>query len=178
MKSPLAPPRRADRTRLPAALAALLALAAPLQFALPDMTELPPPGPISRFRLPPPEVTNAIVEPVILGRPLFSARRRVGGGPVAPGLAAAPVGPLGGAIAVGATRVGSRVRAFVQAPDGTVIELPPGGRYRGFRLIGVSASELVFGRGRERVRLPLGASRPPIAGVPTGDEAEQEEPTE
>lgn len=149
MKLPALPPRpsRADQTLLPALLAAVLVLMVALQFALPVEDELP--AAMRRVvpaRLAQTGVNRVVPDPVILRSALFSPSRAAGGG----GANVAASGPLDGAIVVGMVRGRGFARAVVQEPGGGAVSVPVGGRYRGWRLVALGASNAVFSRDGKR----------------------------
>ncbi|MFZ4689192.1 MAG: hypothetical protein ACOYLS_08130 [Polymorphobacter sp.] len=173
MKFPVPIPRRAERTLLPAALAALLALLFVVQLAFPVQLVLPEAGVTRPFRLLPTRVGVVAADPEITARPLFNPARREGTEPGTGDKTA----PLEGARAVGVITARGAVRLFLQAPDGQVSALGIGGGYRGWRLVRVGAGQAAFRRGGETAVLPITASAPPVAPNQP-DPAQAEEETE
>lgn len=164
-------PRRADRTRAPAAMAAVLVAMVGVQLALPTAAELPDPGVIPPLRLQAVQPQAMVAEPVILARALFAPSRR--NDLVAAGPGGASTGPLGGVTAIGVMRSRAGVRVFLQSLDGTVRAMSPGGSFDGWRLTRVEPDAIVFVRESQSLRLPLAPSRPavPVAAVsPTEEE--------
>lgn len=173
MKFPVPIPRRADRTLLPATLAALLVLSFVLQLMSPVQLALPEVGIVSPFRLLPTKLGVVVADEEILARPLFNPTRREGAEPGA----VESGGPLEGARAVGVITARGVIRVFLQAPDGQVSTLGLGGSYRGWRFVRVSGGQLVFNRGGETQALSISASAPAIApGEPDPAQAEEETP--
>jgi hypothetical protein len=172
LKFPVPIPRRADRTLLPATLAALLVLSFVLQLLSPVRLALPEVGIVGPFRLLPTKSGVVVVDDEILARPLFNPTRREG---AEPGVAQSG-GPLEGARAVGVITARGVSRVFLQSPDGRVTTLGLGGRYRGWRLVRASGGQLVFNRGGETLALPITASAPPVAPAES-DPAQSEEET-
>ncbi len=167
------PPRRAERTWLPAALAALLGLVLVMQLALPSTVDLPDAGlvrPLRPLRLPQLAFGATVVDPAVSARPLFAPGRREN----ADAVVAARQAPLEGARAVGVIMVRSNARVFLQAPDGKVTPVGPGGSYRGWRLVRIRPDQLLFARGAETAAIALTASAPPVAAAAT--ETPEEEP--
>lgn len=167
------PPRRAERTLLPAALAALLALLLAMQLAVPSNLVLPDIGVGRPLRLAPLIVAPLLADAEITRRPLFAPGRRetaaVGNADKAT--------PLEGARAVGAIGVRGAVRVFLQAPDGRITRVGIGSSYRGWRLVRIAAGQLLFLRGADSVSLPITASAPPVMpGLATTEEPEEETP--
>lgn len=163
------PPRRADRTLLPAALTALLAMVLLVQLLLPQPIDLPEAGVARPLRLAPLVVPGVVADPAIALRPLFAPRRQE---TVEPGVANVAA-PLEGARAVGLISARGAVRLFIEAPDGRISRIGIGGVYRGWRLVRVTP-EPMFVRGTETAALPITASVPPVA--PAADEAPEEDP--
>lgn len=152
MKLPALPPRpnRDNGTILPALLAALLVLMIALQFALPAELDLPSEGKgVVPLKLSPTAVNRVIPDPLILRDALFSpGRSAVAGAKVAGGS-----GPLDGAVVVGMVRARGVARAIVQQADGSAVSVSVGGRYRGWRLLSITAGNAVFSRDGERLSL-------------------------
>ncbi len=167
----LPPPRRADRTRLPAALAALLVLLLAVQLLLPSTVVLPDAGLAPPLRLRPVAVAPRAVDPEIALRPLFAPGRRE---TYVPGVAEKSA-PLEGARAVGLITARGGARLFLQAPDGRTSAIAPGGVYRGWQLVRIGPAEVAFRRGAETVTLPITASVPPVSAIPAAAEAPEEE---
>ncbi len=176
LKSPLTLPlpRRADRTRLPAALAGGLVLLVGIQLALPADVELPDAGVVPRLRLRPVEVPAVVSDPVILGRALFAPGRR--NDPLAAGPDSTAALPLGGALAVGVVRSRAGVRVFLQAPDGKVVAVSPGGGYQGWQLVRIAPDAVTFARGPTTHRLLLSASQTPLPRATEPAEPEEDQP--
>jgi len=173
LKFPVPIPRRADRTLLPATLAALLVLSFVLQLMSPVQLALPEVGIVAPFRLLPTKLGVVVADDEILARPLFNPTRREGADPGVVDSAA----PLEGARAVGVITARGVVRVFLQAPDGQVTTLGPGSSYRGWRFMRVSGGQLVFNRGGETLTLPISASAPPITpGQSDPAQVEEESP--
>lgn len=141
-------PSRDNATLLPALLAGALVLMAALQFALPAEAELPAQtgGSVQRA-LADRQVTRAIPDPVILRNALFAPGRANGGANVA------AAGPLDGAVAVGMVRGRGFARAVLQQSDGSAVSVAVGGRYRGWRLIGLTKVNAIFTRDGVRVAM-------------------------
>jgi hypothetical protein len=156
LRFPPAPPSRADRTLLPAALVAVLAFAAVLQLLVTDAVELPPAGPIGvGAPLPPvrePDVRG--VPGVILSRPLFAPP--ASGGAASEGDEAAPADPLGGAAILGTIGIG-RARYAMVRQAGAVRRVTIGGSIAGWRVLALGDEGAVLGRGAERLRRGYGA---------------------
>lgn len=171
----LPPPRRADRTRAPAAMAAVLAGMVVLQLALPRAVELPDGGAIPSLRLRAQQPNPVVNDRIILDRALFAPSRRndIVVTQTATGTTASP---LGGAIAVGLVNARGAVRVFVQAPDGAVRALVRGDTYLGWQLTSIGASGVVFTRGSQTLKMPLAASQPPVAKPATETPEEEEQP--
>ncbi|WP_419827473.1 hypothetical protein [Sphingomonas sp.] len=155
---PFPRPRRDDGTLPPALAAAVLAAMLLLQLVVPRAVTLPEPGVVRPFALEPARLTALAPDAAILARPLFAAR--VAAGP------AVVEGPVGGARAIGVVVRGGARNGFVQAPDGTVVSLAPGASYRGWRLVGVRATVLLFRRGGETATLPVTAGASPTQPLP------------
>ena len=174
LKSPvhIPPPRRAERTLLPAALAALLALLLVVQLAVPSPVELPDAAVARPLRLLPLPLPALLASPIIGLRPLFAPGRRENSTPGTSAVADKAVA-LEGARAVGIIRVRGAARVFLQAPDGTVIPVNLGGRYKGWRLVRTDTRSVVVTRGAERATLTVSASAPPVA--PRAENSEEEE---
>lgn len=168
---PFPRPSRADRTLLPAALAALLAVSVVALLVLPTALELPEAGLVAPLRLPPLIVATAPADPSIAARTLFTPTRS-DSGVARPGATptVAPL-PLGGARIVGTSSVGGRARVFVEATNGKVRALGLGSVYLGWRLSRVGSDSVEFGRGGQRLRLTVGAA----AAAPAATEAASEE---
>lgn len=172
---PFPRPRRADHTRLPAALSALLAAGVVLLFALPATEALRDDIVVAPLRLPPLNIATTAADPSIAARTLFTPTRSdsvgsSGSGRGAAGVVAAPL-PLGGARIAGVSIVGGRTRVFVEAPGGKVRAVGRGSAYLGWRLAGVGGDSVEFRRGGERLRLVVGAT----AAAPAAPEADSEE---
>lgn len=173
MKFPLALPRpnRADRSRLPAALAALLALALAAQFALTAPVELPEAGGGRPFRLPAVSLPPVFADPAIVQRPLFAPNRRAS---AADGAAANDA--LSGALAVGSASVRGAVRLFMRTADGKLVVLGIGSRLDGWRLDAVTPAGAQFSRGAERQTIPISSTPQPRRAAPgEGEDEEAEE---
>ncbi len=170
MKFPvhIPPPRRAERTLLPAALAALAGLLLAVQLAVPSNVALPDIAVGRPLRLAPLVVAPMLADAEITRRPLFAPGRHETAG------IADKTAPLEGARAVGVISIRNAVRVFLQAPDGQVTPVGIGGGYRGWRLVRIAAGQLLFVRGADSIALPITASAPPI--MPR--QAETEEPEE
>ncbi len=151
------PPRRAERTLLPAGLAALLGLLLAVQFVLSSGVALPDAELGRPLRLRPLVVTLPVADPDISARPLFAPDRReasiegVGD----------KTAPFEGARAVGMITANGAVRIFLQSPDGSVAAIGPGGFYKGWRLDRIDGSRLTVSRGDERLTIAITASAPP-----------------
>lgn len=173
LKSPVSfpPPRRADRTLLPAALTALLTVLLVGQFLLPSAVELPDAPFVRPLRLAPLVVPRVTVDPAFLARPLFAPNRRDDAGTTEVSKAS----PLEGARAVGIISTRRAARVFLQAPDGTVSRIAIGGVYRGWRLVRITPNP-TFVRGIETAVLPVVASAPPVAPAVAEAEQTEEEP--
>lgn len=163
-------PRRADRTLLPAALMALLAVVLVGQLLMPSAVELPDAPIVRPLRLAPLVVPGVTVDPEILARPLFAPNRRDDAGPDV-----SKASPLEGARAVGIVSIRGAARVFLQAPDGTVSRIGIGGVYRGWRLVRITPNP-TFVRGIETAVLPVTASAPPAAPAVAEPEQTEEEP--
>lgn len=167
------PPRRADGTLLPAALAALLGVVLVVQLALPSPIALPDVGVSRPLRLAPLAVRPVVIDPAITARPLFAPNRREFLSPAALGGADRSVA-LEGARVVGVTAVRGATRVFLAAPDGRITAVPLGGRYRGWRLVRIGGNELTVVRGAETAVLGVGAA-PAAPAVPADAETEEEQ---
>jgi hypothetical protein len=165
-------PSRADRTLLPALLAALLLALLVLQFAMPATVALPDVAPAAAPPLPARRVPVVTADPVLLDRALFARSRNA-----TTGAAAGTGAALGGANAVGYAATRGMIRLFLQEPDGTLRTLAPGNVYQGWRLMGVSPRSARFERDGQRIELPLAPSKPPIAKADpsAGTEPEEEQ---
>lgn len=147
-------PSRADQTLLPALLAVMLALLLLFQLTDDQSEQLPPAG-IGRVVAPLPAKATfdaAPADPVLLADPVFSERR------VGKPASGAQEGPLGGAVIVGTAHGRGFARAILRAPSGAVVSVPVGGRYLGWRLLGLAPDAVAFRRGAEMVRMPLGGA--------------------
>ena len=162
---PIPPPRRADATLLPAALAALLGLLLVVQLALPSPVELPEVELTPPIRLRPLPVVPAVADPAIVARPIFAPGRREFVAP-AGGAAADRAAPLEGARPVGVLTVRGAARVFLQAPDGRVEVVGRGGGYRGWTVTDIGSGRIAVRRGGERATLAVTASAPPRAATP------------
>lgn len=167
---PIPPPRRADRTLLPAALTALLGLLLVVQLAVPSPVELADVGFARPLRLAPLVVPALAADPEIAARPLFSPRRRDS---VEVGVAD-KAAPLEGARIVGIVTVRGRARLFVQALDGRVTPVALGGSYKGWQLVRIDAGQVLAVRGAERAVLAVSPSAAPVATAPAADGEEPE----
>lgn len=173
LKFPPALPRpsRADRSRLPAALTALLAGLLALQFALSPPIELPEGGGGRPFRLPAVSLPPVFADPAIIQRPLFAPNRRAS---AADGPAASDA--LSGALAVGSASVRGAVRLFLRTAEGPIVVLAPGSRIDGWRLDAVTPAGAQFSRGVERRTIPISSTPQPRQAPPgEGDEPPAEE---
>lgn len=168
------PPRRAERTLLPAALTALLALLLVLQFTVPSTISLPEAEVARPLRLPPLFAAPIVIDPEITERPLFNPRRRETAEPGRIDKTA----PVEGARFVGTLKLRGTTRVFLQAPDGRVTPVALGGSYKGWRLVALEGGQLVLVRGATRAVLPLTASVPPVMPGAEPTEEPQEEETE
>jgi hypothetical protein len=165
----LAAPRRADRTLLPAGLAALLLALFVAQWFLPATSAPPVALPVAttgRIGAPPAAPPSADPGPV-LARPLFAPRR-----PMNPGAGVA-ASPLGGAVVAGSIAVRGRPMAIVRAPDGAVRRLPIGGMLAGWRLAALDPGGARFRKGGETLTMAYGAAAPP-AGASEDDTGDEE----
>ena len=141
---------------LPAALVAVLALAAVVQLAVTDAVELPPAGPIGVGAPLPPvrEPQPRGVPGLILSRPLFAPPVSAGaGGEEGEGAAA---DPLGGVAILGTVAVG-RIRYAVVQQGGVTRRVGVGGTVAGWRVLALGQDGAVLGRGAERLRRDYGA---------------------
>lgn len=154
-------PNRADETLLPAMLAVALAFGLLFQFSDGDGDAVPVPRDGAgravalagvQVRATDAAIGPAVVDPVLLTDPVFSEARA---GKQAD---AAQAGPLGGAVIVGTTRGRGFARAIVQPPGGAAVSVAVGGRYLGWRLAALSADAVLFRRGAETLRMPLGGA--------------------
>jgi hypothetical protein len=135
---------------MPALLCGVLVLMIALQFALPVGDELP--AEVRRvvpLRSAQGQTSLVVPDPIILRSALFSPGRGGGAG----GTNVAATGPLDGAAPVGMVRGRGFARAVLQQSDGSAVSIPVGGRYRGWTLVKLSASDAVFTREGERVVL-------------------------
>ncbi|MGI4879044.1 MAG: hypothetical protein ACRYG4_16330 [Janthinobacterium lividum] len=164
MKSTLPPPRRADRTLVPAVLAGVLVAMVGLQFVVPPPVDLPDAGVAVPLRLPALRPAAIAVDPVIVEHALFTPDRR---GDMA-GAGTGGAGAFGESVAIGVVVARGVARAFLQSPDGLVTAVSPGGSYRGWRLARIGAAGVVFTRGGDTATLPLSASRPPVVRPANG----------
>lgn len=168
---PIPPPRRAERTLLPAALSALLALLLAVQLALPWSSELPDAGVGRPLRLEPLPVVTPRADPEIARRPLFAPNRRET--PVAgTGDTSAA---LGGARVVGVVARRGAALVFIQAPDGRVSRVGIGQFHDGWRIVRANSAGVTVARGTERAVVPIGASAPPAQPRPATSEDPVEE---
>ena len=146
-------PSRAEATLLPAVLGGSLALMAALQFALPVEDELPVSTAATVRRLVAPlETSRAVADPVILANALFSPAR-IG----KQSDAKSDTGPMDGARVVGSVQTRGFARALLQTSDGSAVTVAVGGRYRGWRLIGLNPTNAIFRRGGVTLPMPFGA---------------------
>ncbi len=169
---PFPPPRRAERTLLPAALTALLGVLLAVQLAAPRPIALPDAGFSRPLRLPPLPVRMPRADPEIALRPLFAPGRRET--PVAG--TGDKLSALGGARVVGIIAVRGTVRVFVQAADGHVSPVGIGSSYDGWQVIAADPARGVTAvRGAQRATVPVTASAPPRPPRPQTPEEPQEE---
>lgn len=170
----LPPPRRADRTILPAALAALLVVMVAAQMTLTGDVDLPEAGavggvgagaPIAR----PPRVA---IPPVLGARSVFAPDGVASLADGGEGAVAAPPDPLGGAVIAGTVRVGRARYAIVQAPGGASARVPLGGRINGWRLIGFAEGGVRLLRGGERMTAMFGGRATPAPQAATPEEGQ------
>ncbi len=135
---------------MPALLCGVLVLMIALQFALPVGDELP--AEVRRVvpsRAAQVQTSLVVPDPIILRNALFSPGRAGGAG----GANVAAIGPLDGAAPVGMVRGRGFARAVLQQSDGSAVSIPVGGRYRGWTLVRLTASDATFTREGERVVL-------------------------
>ncbi len=165
------PPRRADRTLLPAALAALLTLLFAAQLVAPMTVELPDAGLTRPMRLPPLAVLPVIADPDIAARPLFAPGRR---DVAAPGVAD-KTAPLGGTHFVGMASAGRGLQLFLQAPDGRVTQTGVGAIYDGWRIVRADRAGLFVTRGAEAATVPISSSVPPVKPRGPAEPPEEEQ---
>lgn len=161
-------PARADRSLLPAALTAVLALAAVAQIALPSAAELPDAAvPTHHPRWTLPEVGEPVVPVAQLAAQgsLFTPTRIgaagaavAGGGTGATAPKPVPHGPLAGAFVLGAGRVGGHAWVLIRAPGGPALRLTPGASYRGWRLMRIDSDAAEFRQGGARRRFVYGST--------------------
>lgn len=168
-------PSRADGTLLPALLAAVLAVAALLQFALTDGVALPPTGPVG-VGAPVSPVADPVprgIPGAVLARPLFAPSATSGGG--GGGAAdAAPADPLGGAQIAGSIGVGRTRVAIVTLPGGRLRRVGIGGVIAGWRLVALTDEGAVLARGRERLRRGFASGDLPAAQTTQSDDSEDQ----
>lgn len=148
-------PERAEGTVLAVLLAALLAVMLCAQLVLPRerpaLADVPPVA----ARQPAPQIAAISADPVLSRRSIFQPTRLAGAGGQA---AAAPAGPLEGAVPAGIVRVRGAARLLLQTPDGQSVTLRPGQSYRGWRLVSIGSNNVRFRRGGEAITLGLGAA--------------------
>jgi|GEM_PF-1816394 len=174
---PLPPrPSRADRTRLPAALSALLVAGLAVLVALPGAEPLPDSGIVAPLRLPRLDAGVPLTDPIIVQRTLFSPTRRNDPGAGIVGGEAVIAAPLGGARVAGVALSPGRSRVFMVGPSGKVSTLGPGSLYEGWRLTAVNTTSVQFVRNGERLNVAVGgiAARPGRSS-PIDPNAEEEE---
>jgi hypothetical protein len=167
LRSPLAKPTRANRSLVPAICAVALTAMLALQLGLTRGVDLPETGWSgggARSQLP--EIAGQFVPPILKQQSIFSPTRtaQVAG-------VVAVVLPLNGAVVAGMISVRGRSYAVIQQPGGTIVRLPIGGRYAGWRLRNLSADGAVFDRGSKRLPLSFGA----IPAQPVTETTENEE---
>jgi hypothetical protein len=156
---------------LPAALAAVLALAVVVQLMLGADTPLPPaaPGPVRIARSAAPAVPAVIAPPVILERDIFT---RPAQGPAG---VAAPTAQLGGAAIAGTVSVLGRRVAIVALPGGGFRRIAPGDMIAGWTLLGLGPDGARLRRGAETLILPYGAAVAPPAEPPADPTEDSEQ---
>jgi hypothetical protein len=173
-RSPIARPRRADGTLLPAACAAVLAAAAIAQLMLTGELALPAAGAVGRAASPALPVMRVDQLPPILAERAIFAPTQGGGGGGGEGDGAAPAtGPLGGARVAGAIIVRGRPMIMIQRPDGSIVRLARGGSFEGWRFQRVADGAAIFRQGSARIMVPFGAPAPvEMAESPETEEAQ------
>jgi hypothetical protein len=137
-------------------LAAVLALALAFQLLVTRAPDVPASGIVPNVAVPAPVVSGPVFIPTILQqRPMFTpgnlARAAPGGaGP-------APL-PLGGAVATGTVSISGHAVVVMQSPDGSIVRLRPGSRYKGWTLTAIAPTGAKFRRGTESMTLGYGAA--------------------
>jgi hypothetical protein len=167
LRFPLTRPTRANRALIPAVCATALVAMLGLQLALTKGIELPEAGWSGggvRSQLP--NVAGQFVPPILKQQSIFSPSRTAQAGT---GTAVAL--PLNGAIVAGMVSVRGRSYAVVQQPGGTIVRLPVGARYAGWRLRSLSTYGAVFEQGSTRLPLTFGA----LPAQPSAETTENEE---
>lgn len=163
-------PRLLDRdARLPALLAAVLAVAAVVQLLDTGEVELPPAGALGGGG------QRVVEQPGMPVTPASAMRRSIfAPSAVAAGAgAAAPSDPLGGTRIAGSVTIGRRSYAIVLAPGQPPRRVPVGGTVAGWRVSALTATGAVLRRGAERLELPFGAQGPAVAESPPEEEEQQ-----
>ena len=154
---PFSPPNRADRTRLPALLVAVLAMAAIVQLLGarndPLPVGLPAVQTARNFDLP--VVRPITAAAIITGRPLFAPRQMS----IATAAAVTAPAVLGGATVVGSISVRGRSYAVIRRADRSTVNLPVGGFEKGWRLVAIGSDSATFTKGEERRALDFGAAQ-------------------
>ena len=172
---PFPRPSRAERTLLPAALTALLAVGCVLLLVLPVDQPLPDGGAVVPLRLAPLNVVTPPADPRIAANTLFTpARNDIGVASASTPVAVAV--PLGGAVLAGITSIGARRTAFVTAPGGTARALVTGSVYLGWQVAAIDSDSVVFVRSGDRLTLAVGragaGAEPPATDAPDSSEEE------
>ena len=173
---PLPRPSAADRTRLPAALTALLIAGWGVLLALPGVEPLPDGGPVAPLRLPVLADAGVRLDPVIVQRTLFSPTRRDDAGVAAPGAGVAVAAPLGGARIAGVAISPGRARVFVVAPDGKTASLARGAVYQGWQLVAVGLTTVRFARAGDHLDLAVGSVAARAKPAETPEEPLEDQP--
>ena len=155
-------PTHADGTLLPAVLALLLALLAGFQLATGGDDPLPETyGRVVMPTVPVRRLVAVAADPVVVRAAVFATVRnkdRAG--------APASLGPLGDAVPVGVTRGRGVTHVILQRADSSIVALPVGGQYRGWRVAAVAGDGVRFIGDSGSVTIPL-AGRP-LATGPSG----------
>lgn len=158
-------PNRADRTLLPAVLAAVLLGLLGLQFALPHSASLPEFASGRLTPIPVRRIEPVVAARVITERALFSPGRSLDAA-----AADSAAAPLGGVNAIGYAIHRGRAKLFLQGGDGVLHSLAIGGVYRDWQLVRLSPEFAIFARADERLTLPISASKPLVSGANREDE--------
>lgn len=161
----LPPPRRADRTILPAALAALLVAMVAAQMTLTGDVELPEAGAVGGVGAGAPiaRPVRVAVPPVLTARSVFAPDTVAALDSGGEGGIVAPPDPLGGAVIAGTVQVGRARYAVVQSPGGGSARVPLGGRINGWRLIGFADGGVRLRRGGEAMTAMFGGRASALA---------------